>query len=66
MADENLQAEAAPAAPAATAETTEFDQLLSGAFKPKTDHAKDAISTAVQTLAEQARMAVRGELFRVA
>jgi type VI secretion system protein ImpC len=39
---------------AATVELGEFDSLLQKEFKPKTDRAKDAIETAVKTLAEQA------------
>lgn len=35
-------------------ETTEFEKLLKKEFKPKTDHAKEAIHSAVRTLAEQA------------
>jgi len=35
-------------------ELSEFDKLLDGAFKPKSDDAKLAVKTAVQTLAAQA------------
>ncbi|MDH4239498.1 MAG: type VI secretion system contractile sheath large subunit [Phycisphaerae bacterium] len=35
-------------------EPSEFDSLLKKEFKPKSDRAKDAISSAVRTLAEQA------------
>jgi type VI secretion system protein ImpC len=35
-------------------EVTDFGSLLQKEFKPKTDSAKEAVSTAVQTLAEQA------------
>ena len=35
-------------------EVSEFDKLLDGAFKPKSDEARSAVKTAVQTLAEQA------------
>src|ERR1043165_7567843 len=52
MAEENPQAQG-QAAPAA-AELGEFDSLLKKEFKPKSDKAKDAIDTAVKTLAEQA------------
>jgi type VI secretion system protein ImpC len=38
----------------ATIEVSEFDSLLKKEFKPKTDRAKEAIETAVKTLAEQA------------
>lgn len=34
--------------------TSEFDRLLQKAFKPKTERAKDAVESAVRTLAEQA------------
>src|ERR1700686_5837419 len=33
--------------------TSEFGRLLQKAFKPKTDKAKEAVETAVRTLAEQ-------------
>lgn len=39
---------------AATMETSEFESLLQREFKPKSDRAKEAIDTAVRTLAEQA------------
>lgn len=35
-------------------ETSEFSQLLSQEFKPKTDQAREAVESAVKTLAEQA------------
>jgi len=35
-------------------EASEFEKLLKKEFKPKTDHAKEAIHSAVRTLAEQA------------
>ena len=49
-------AEAAKAAQAATGqiEASEFDKLMTGAFKPKTDSAAEAIKQGAQTLAEQA------------
>jgi type VI secretion system protein ImpC len=49
-------AEAAKEAQAATGavEVSEFDKLMTGAFKPKTDSAAEAIKQGVQTLAEQA------------
>ncbi len=37
-----------------TIEASEFEKLLKKEFKPKTDHAKEAIHSAVRTLAEQA------------
>ncbi len=52
MAD--AQQEAAQAAAAETMEMGEFESLLQKEFKPKTDRAKDAVQTAVQTLASQA------------
>jgi type VI secretion system protein ImpC len=52
MADPNVEAQTQAAA--GTMEVSEFDQLLTGAFKPKTDTAKSAIEGAVKTLAEQA------------
>lgn len=52
MADANpaAQQQAAPQA----GEINEFQSLLKKEFKPKSDHQKSAIETAVQTLAEQA------------
>ncbi len=44
----------AQAAEAATIEISEFETLLKKEFKPKSDRAKEAITSAVQTLAEQA------------
>src|SRR6476646_6408634 len=37
-----------------TVELSEFSSLLKKEFKPKSDKAKDAVETAVRTLAEQA------------
>lgn len=51
MAEPNAQQQAAAGG---TIEVGEFDALLKKEFKPKTDRAKDAIETAVKTLAEQA------------
>ncbi len=48
------QQEAAQAAAAETMEMTDFESLLQQEFKPKTDRAKEAVQTAVQTLASQA------------
>jgi type VI secretion system protein ImpC len=42
------------AAEALTMEVNEFETLLKKEFKPKSDRAKEAITSAVQTLAEQA------------
>jgi len=44
----------AQAAEAVAMEVSEFETLLKKEFKPKSDHAKEAITSAVQTLAEQA------------
>ncbi|MHC5061566.1 MAG: type VI secretion system contractile sheath large subunit [Planctomycetota bacterium] len=44
----------AQAAEAVTIEVNEFESLLKKEFKPKSDRAKEAITSAVQTLAEQA------------
>ncbi len=55
MAKENEQARSPEARPeGAPLEMSEFDTLLQKEFKPKTDRLKDAINTAVHTLAEQA------------
>lgn len=51
MADKELQAQAA--APTA-AEASDFDSLLQKEFRPKTDQAKEAVQSAVRTLAAQA------------
>ncbi|MGA2500351.1 MAG: type VI secretion system contractile sheath large subunit [Tepidisphaeraceae bacterium] len=51
MAELQQQAQAAQAG---TVESSEFEKLMSGAFKPKTDTAAEAIKRGVQTLAEQA------------
>ena len=51
MAEAQQQAQAAQTA---TAESSEFDKLMLGSFKPKTDTAAEAIKRGVQTLAEQA------------
>jgi len=51
MAEANPQQEQAAGS---TVELGEFDSLLKKEFKPKTDRAKDAIESAVKTLAEQA------------
>ena len=46
--------EEARAPEAVAIEPSEFDTLLRKEFKPKSDHAKEAINSAVRTLAEQA------------
>ena len=46
--------EEAQAAEAVAIEPNEFDLLLKKEFKPKSDHAREAINSAVRTLAEQA------------
>jgi type VI secretion system protein ImpC len=46
--------EEAQAAEAVAIEPSEFEALLKKEFKPKSDHAREAITSAVQTLAEQA------------
>jgi type VI secretion system protein ImpC len=46
--------EEAQAPEAVAIEPSEFDSLLKKEFKPKSDRAKDAINSAVRTLAEQA------------
>jgi type VI secretion system protein ImpC len=51
MADE--QAAAVEQAEQTTLEVDEFSSLLKKEFKPKSDRAKEAVETAVQTLAEQ-------------
>ncbi|MEX2219529.1 MAG: type VI secretion system contractile sheath large subunit [Phycisphaerales bacterium] len=56
MAEANPQSQAQAGA---TIEINEFDSLLKKEFKPKTDRAKDAIETAVKTLAEQALFGTR-------
>src|SRR4051794_25990038 len=53
MAEANQTSSAASAQPAA-AEQNEFESLLKKEFKPKTDHAMEAIRAGVKTLAEQA------------
>src|SRR5262245_37308303 len=53
MSDVQGTPEQAPG-PGATEEVNEFQSLLSKSFKPKTDQAKQAIESAVTTLAEQA------------
>ncbi|MCZ6837323.1 MAG: type VI secretion system contractile sheath large subunit [Planctomycetota bacterium] len=51
MADANPEAQAE--SQVTTIEASEFSSLLSKEFKPKSDRQKEAVETAVQTLAEQ-------------
>lgn len=51
MADSELESVSASGV---TREVNEFEQLLNQQFKPKTEHARSAVQTAVRTLAEQA------------
>jgi len=44
----------APAAAGEAVQVGEFDTLLRKEFKPKTDRAREAVESAVKTLAEQA------------
>jgi len=52
MADPNTQSLESPAGATGVAEASDFSRLLEKEFKPKTDHAKVAISSAVDTLAK--------------
>ncbi len=54
MADAQAQSQAAAGAGGETMEQSAFEKLLTKEFKPKTDSAKEAINTAVHTLAAQA------------
>jgi len=54
MAEEMKDQKETQAAETVAIEPSEFDSLLKKEFKPKSDHAKDAINSAVRTLAEQA------------
>jgi len=54
MAEEMKDQKEAQAAEAAAIEPSEFESLLKKEFKPKSDHVKEAIGSAVRTLAEQA------------
>jgi len=54
MAEEMKDQKEAQAAETVAIEPSEFDSLLKKEFKPKSDHAKEAINSAVRTLAEQA------------
>jgi type VI secretion system protein ImpC len=54
MSEGNPEAIQQPQAEGATAEISEFSALLDKEFRPKSDSAKEAIESAVKTLAEQA------------
>ncbi len=54
MAEERDDQVQASQPEAVALEPSEFDKLLQKEFKPKTDHVREAISSAVRTLAEQA------------
>ncbi len=54
MAEEMKDQKESQAAETVAIEPSEFDSLLKKEFKPKSDHAKEAIDSAVRTLAEQA------------
>ncbi|MGB2863506.1 MAG: type VI secretion system contractile sheath large subunit [Sedimentisphaerales bacterium] len=54
MAKEMKDQKQPQAAETVSIEPSEFDSLLKKEFKPKSDHAKEAINSAVRTLAEQA------------
>ena len=54
MAESNPNLAAAPEAAVGTAELSEFDALLQQEFKPKTSNARQAVESAVRTLAQQA------------
>lgn len=54
MAEEKTQAQAGAQPGGAVAEVSEFASLLQKEFKPKSDQAREAVETAVRTLAAQA------------
>jgi len=54
MAEEMKDQKEVQAAETVAIEPTEFESLLKKEFKPKSDHVKEAINSAVRTLAEQA------------
>ena len=54
MAETNPSAQVQPGAEAETLEVSDFSSLLQREFKPKSDQAKEAVESAVRTLAEQA------------
>ena len=54
MAEKKEEQRQVAGAEAVTLQPNEFETLLKKEFKPKSDHAKEAINSAVRTLAEQA------------
>lgn len=54
MAEPNASAQAQPGVETQTLESNDFSSLLQREFKPKSDQAKEAVESAVRTLAEQA------------
>ena len=54
MAETNPSAQVQPGAEVQTLEAGDFSSLLQREFKPKSDQAKEAVESAVKTLAEQA------------
>jgi type VI secretion system protein ImpC len=54
MAETNPSTQVQPGAEAQAFEVSEFSSLLQREFKPKSDQAKEAVESAVRTLAEQA------------
>ena len=54
MAEINPSAQVQPGAEVQTLEAGDFSSLLQREFKPKSDQAKEAVESAVKTLAEQA------------
>ena len=58
MAESRSATETEASPVAATEEISEFESLLNREFKPKSDTAREAVQTAVRTLAEHA-LAVR-------
>lgn len=54
MNDLSMQQQTSAAVMDASPELDDFSALLQKEFKPKSDHARDAVSNAVRTLAEQA------------
>ncbi len=54
MAEPNASAQAQPGVETQALESNDFSSLLQREFKPKSDQAKEAVESAVRTLAEQA------------
>ena len=54
MAETNATAQAQPGVETQALEASDFSSLLQREFKPKSDQAKEAVESAVRTLAEQA------------